>query len=74
MVTQNDRGPGGIWISVLVGIIVMAYGLSILISGRVRLRGGEIVENSGSVWMRGILVMAAGAFIATGYFWFRNKR
>jgi len=74
MVTQNDRGPRGVWMCLLVGIIVMAYGLSILISGRVTVRGGEIVENSGRVWMSGILTMAAGAFIATSYFWFRNKR
>jgi hypothetical protein len=77
MVTQQqqagNQGPRRTWVAVLVGLIVMAYGLKILVSGRYTLKSGAVVEDPGRVWISGLLVIAIGGFFATVWFWFRDK-
>ena len=62
-----------VWPSILIGLGIAAYGVVILFSDHVTLRG-QVVENSGRIWAEGLLVIAAGLFIGTGPYWFRGKQ
>jgi len=73
-----SRGPGKEsdwqkWARRCTGVLMMAVGVWTIISGQYHSRSGEAIQDSGRVWLVGILTILAGAFLATAGYWLRRK-